>query len=174
MKHADTANNDKTATQKKIPYPLKREPQALKFCTCGPGRRIKTTKKKRACRPAFGRLAPPHGYRLGRVPGFLRRVCGLRGQARHETPNPQTCPPSALRALSRVRAQHKPLMLQWAVLSGCANCFIMRHYKTRRDSACGGRSSWRGYPDKARLPTCPAPYSWGGPAPASIFFLPQT
>ena len=57
MKHADNANREKTTTQKKILSTLQREPQAPKFCTCGPGRR-KTPGKKRACRPALGRLAP--------------------------------------------------------------------------------------------------------------------
>ena len=60
MEHADSANPDKTATQKKIPSPLPREPQAPKFCTCSPGRRTHAPEEKRACRPAFGRLAPPH------------------------------------------------------------------------------------------------------------------
>lgn len=130
VKHADTANADKTAEQKKILSPLRRAPQAPKICTCSPGRRTKKTGKTWACRPAFRRLAPPHGYRPGRVPGFLRRGWGLRGQARHETPNPQTRPLSALRSVPRVRAEHKNLMLQWAVLSAAPNCLIILNYMT--------------------------------------------
>ena len=60
VEHGDSWNPDKTATQKKILSILQREPQAPKFCTCSPGRRTHAPEEKRACRPAFGRLAPPH------------------------------------------------------------------------------------------------------------------
>ena len=101
-----------------------------KYKSCSPGRRTKATVKKRACRPALGRLAPPHG-RGGRETG--ENCGGVRPAGtgkRGDKPGHADVRLSALRSVPIVRAQHKPLCCSGQFYPPAPNCFIISNYKT--------------------------------------------
>ena len=157
VKHGDTANADKTEAQKKILSPLRRAPQAPKICTCSPGRRTKATEKKCACRPALRAARPAAQTRRERNGRKLRRCTTRRdGQARRQARTRRRAHSPRPAPLPRVRAEHKPYVPVGQIIRA-ANCLIMPHYKTRRDSALRRAKQLA---DFARIiygwPTCPA------------------
>ncbi len=86
--------------------------RATIFTACGALRFESYAAPRRPDTVAPGRRAPMFPA-LATAP---RRACARLPPSRSLAPD---------RPLSPVRAQHKPLMLQWAALSGCANCLII-------------------------------------------------